>query len=73
MGVHRSYLSYIFHGRRWPSLQVGGKIAEVLGVSLDELHAHLQHLQISKREKVSKFTAGVLSQPSSPPSHDPGL
>lgn len=48
-GVNRSYLSHIFHGRRWPSLQVGHRIAEILGVSMDELHAHLEHVREKKR------------------------
>jgi transcriptional regulator with XRE-family HTH domain len=45
VGVNRSYLSHIFHGRRWPSMPVACRIAEALEVTVEELNRHLQRVR----------------------------
>jgi transcriptional regulator with XRE-family HTH domain len=49
-GTHlsASYLSYIFNGKRVPSLHVAARIASYLGCSIDKLHVTLQSITKKK-------------------------
>lgn len=40
-GLSRSYLSYVFSGKRQPSLAAAVKIAKALGVTVEQLHKGL--------------------------------
>ena len=42
VGAGLPHISLIFRGKRTPALELAGKIAEHLGVSLDALWAYLQ-------------------------------
>lgn len=41
LALGKSHVSLILSGKRMPSLPVAAKVAEKLGVSLDELYGHL--------------------------------
>src|SRR5213593_4383206 len=42
VGISHSHLSLVLLGRRNPSLKVARRLAEVLGISLDDLAAYLE-------------------------------
>jgi helix-turn-helix protein len=44
-GLHASYVSYIFNGKRMPSLATAARIASYLGVSTDRLYVVLQGIK----------------------------
>lgn len=50
-GVSSSYLSYIFNGKRVPSLAVAARIASYLACSIDKLHVTLQSIKVTSHRK----------------------
>lgn len=49
-GIARQHISYVFRGERNPSLELSSRLAQVLGVSLDELHRYLESVRNGERE-----------------------
>lgn len=49
-GIARQHISYVFRGERNPSLELSSRLAQVLGVSLDELHGYLESVRSGERE-----------------------